>query len=878
MSQQNLHSRRRVSKACDSCRSKKIKCNGEQTCSNCLKYGCPCTYTHTIKKRKPASTRVSNRKLLDNLSSRLSTLENLLIGITDKIVGKEGLSPSSAYSSRDNKSVGEVEADYEGSDEPYEVESDEDSDCTDGDSDCDCELKTVNSDSLSNLSPTPSSSKACNTNSLSPPCTDTSLDEYPDTNISFLHCHIQENKTENYIGAHTSFSIFSKKGLRWLRHNLEGKSEPILPLLKLNAALKNNNTICLNKFFDTVQTSAMCDFPSWEVCESLWKVFMERVLPNKPITTTEECIEVLEKLRTNKEMLTLSESMLLSSIFLLAGAFEKYREDGTSVDWGPVENNMLLKTVYFYQQIFIKPVDDPIKCIQAVFFLCVYMEASPVPQSIYMILATAIRLAQDIGLHRRENLLGLEPKELRRHLTTWWFCYKYDRYITLRAGKPSLIHEKDVTTFSEIDFYYISASLLQGEPFDMTKIIELHHPVNWYDKLHSNTMELTKTLGGLDFVLNYHSHKLYQLSGKAYTHLFSSGVAMCDDSKRRHYWLRKLMGLLDEWENCLPPLLKPTEDLQALFDLPEQIAALPLGDTARSPGITTSSVHSRILALHLEYYLNIMSMSRFVVVSPWKPKPASTDHDSSLPRNFTPAEKCLYASRKILQLTEHIMLHIDDELLYSEVLCTYFSAFLTLLCVSLEAPESSRDDLLLMTNATHALVHIVEQNKTLEMLKCSVIAFATMHFLKLAIEKYNSYRDQSQEALNIASLIPRLKSLRRDSVDKSEYVAASIHPIDGASAAFSRNDDLSKTPSVDEFVSPLEPGDWLGLGNDPNQLLSDLLAKDDPIRDFFPQNDGTGSEGSTTRLDSDILENEDFDFGGYFLADPTFNMPNSFQF
>lgn len=46
--------RRRIAKACDACRRKKIRCDGKQPrCSHCENYKTECVFTHVEKKRQP---------------------------------------------------------------------------------------------------------------------------------------------------------------------------------------------------------------------------------------------------------------------------------------------------------------------------------------------------------------------------------------------------------------------------------------------------------------------------------------------------------------------------------------------------------------------------------------------------------------------------------------------------------------------------------------------------------------------------------------------------------------------------------------------------------------------------------------------------------
>ncbi|KAK9692595.1 hypothetical protein K7432_014259 [Basidiobolus ranarum] len=46
--------RKRLTQACDTCRKKKVKCDGNRpSCSNCIRLKVPCTYLPSLKKRGP---------------------------------------------------------------------------------------------------------------------------------------------------------------------------------------------------------------------------------------------------------------------------------------------------------------------------------------------------------------------------------------------------------------------------------------------------------------------------------------------------------------------------------------------------------------------------------------------------------------------------------------------------------------------------------------------------------------------------------------------------------------------------------------------------------------------------------------------------------
>ncbi|KAH6687384.1 transcriptional activator Mut3p [Plectosphaerella plurivora] len=68
-----VQKRRRVTRACDECRRKKIKCDGKQPCTHCAVYSYECTYDKpSNRRRNPAP------QYLEALESRLQRAESLL--------------------------------------------------------------------------------------------------------------------------------------------------------------------------------------------------------------------------------------------------------------------------------------------------------------------------------------------------------------------------------------------------------------------------------------------------------------------------------------------------------------------------------------------------------------------------------------------------------------------------------------------------------------------------------------------------------------------------------------------------------------------------------------------------------------------------------
>ncbi|ORX99110.1 hypothetical protein K493DRAFT_313350 [Basidiobolus meristosporus CBS 931.73] len=73
---EDAQKRQRVSKACDNCRRKKVRCDGLQpTCSNCGALSLDCTYLETTRKRGPP------KGYIEAIENKLHRLEHLLSGL-----------------------------------------------------------------------------------------------------------------------------------------------------------------------------------------------------------------------------------------------------------------------------------------------------------------------------------------------------------------------------------------------------------------------------------------------------------------------------------------------------------------------------------------------------------------------------------------------------------------------------------------------------------------------------------------------------------------------------------------------------------------------------------------------------------------------------
>lgn len=69
----NEAKRRRIARACDMCRKKKIKCDGKlPSCSHCTNYKTECVFTQVEKKRSPPKGYVCPNSLLRPAPGRVA--------------------------------------------------------------------------------------------------------------------------------------------------------------------------------------------------------------------------------------------------------------------------------------------------------------------------------------------------------------------------------------------------------------------------------------------------------------------------------------------------------------------------------------------------------------------------------------------------------------------------------------------------------------------------------------------------------------------------------------------------------------------------------------------------------------------------------------
>ncbi|AET41260.1 uncharacterized protein Ecym_7440 [Eremothecium cymbalariae DBVPG len=796
--------RKRVSKACDTCRAKKIKCNGEEPCSNCGKHDLECAYTHVIKRRRPVPTRISNRKLLGDLSSRLQRLEQLLERVSSKLgagAGRQG-----KECGVDGDAGDEGEKDGEEDEEGEEEDEEEDAD--------------VVSTSSVEVYGRPRFARVGSMSSQG-----SSSSESVVTQMSLpADGSYEDSKSQTYFGTHTSLSLFSRRGLRWLYKVLGGKSEVIIPLIKLNGFMRKSQDMFCSKFLLAVDLEELPAWPTVEQCEILCEVFINNFLWTFPVLTLEEVRAIFGRMRAaTPEGLSITDKLLAGAVMLLAAAVNSFQVPSESKLWRSISSQMLRTTINIVQTTWMISMPDPVGYMQGIILMCIFLENSPVPQTTYLQLSFAIRLGQAQNLHHREPYLHIkDPVERQRRINVWWWCYRYDKTLSTSTGKPSLIHEHDNTAFNEWDFYQMLEWQLQQQP----AVYELQpRPppgVDWQSMFHKRLLfASSNSITSLNHALNYYFYKLYRIQSEAYIRVFGNKAQSSStniDCKKRIQNINYILDCLDCWRDSLPDLLKPRSGEAALAEVFSQLMAMRRKDEDTT---MVNQVRPRILLLYVKYYHTASSVAHAAVRPPWILQQSLLE-TKKLVRKFPLVAHSIENSLSILHIVDYMLLHDTPSQLYLELLLAHFGSFLSIVGNTFLYDNVSYDNILLLDRCTKTVVSIAQRQTPISTWKWVIVAIVTTHFLKLTVDRYNEHLKTSPE-------LPALPLNRNDYVLTLKSLQATM--LSNYRKIFSSLDDLEKKTrqsniTIDDPLTAFNYTDW--FNNDLNASSQSLLSTISP--------------------------------------------------
>ncbi|CEP63822.1 uncharacterized protein LALA0_S09e03290g [Lachancea lanzarotensis] len=826
--------RRRVSKACDACRAKKIKCDGDEPCFNCVKSSCSCTYSHVAKKRLKPPTRVSNRKILVDLSERLSKLENILSQIRDEACTPNDNADKTATPGSTMQSA---QMDYSDSDsgESSDRESEEFEDSK-IEQDFRYRPHSGRKQPIELLRTQLDQDEAAAAENTTYNSGDSPSIHIIDNEEKYVH----PTARATYLGAYSAFSMFTRKGVQWVHDKLMGGPDILGTVLQVRAVLCSNNFTAFNACFEKTGIIDTYDFPEPEACEVLFQNFITHAIPVSPVEVAYEIPPIKKKFESSPRSLNVSELFLVDTILLIGSTIQCqicHINNLDSTKWTMIQTQMMLKTLRLYQQTSLAYFGDALVYIKGVMLFCWQIENSPTPQLAYLLLSTAVRLAQEMSLHLREAYLKIPDatEALKRHVL-WMNLYRFDIYLSTRTGKPSSIHDGDTNSLEDWDFYQYIHAQRQGDALVVRNSSS-------GDELKQSLSELRPALAGfcsdsrqdLNFALKFYELHLARHSRKCYRYLLTCKALEENDYERRSVLARKLNLELDEWVAMLPPFMRPSDQIENLKELDNLLNSMPERSKTNAPwsfvDAPPATVKMKIITMHMEYYLNLLYTNCVLSRIPWQTQ-SDCPHPGS--RDLGNDEKCTYAARMMVKIASLVVTPTNPNISFcGNTLYAFLSGFLNLFYRCIEEPKSRREDLLLLYDSTLLMVKTAKRQRNAYSLKWTGVSFMALSLMKLGSITYRAQTNDHTMRIKDEVIISELKALQAVLTTQPNEILAQLRAID------EKRNNLKPTaeaPNATNDISESSPSrkidTWLG---DQSRALNDKnLEQTAPDVNFTP--------------------------------------------
>lgn len=107
------------------------------------------------------------------------------------------------------------------------------------------------------------------------------------------------------------------------------------------------------------------------------------------------------------------------------------------------QDKLLDNAIFYYVRVSV--ISGGLLAISSSLLLSFYADCVSLSRAAYLISSSAIRQAQELGLHLEDTYRGLESKERNLRLNLWWTCYMIDKEMCIRWGHVALINDSDIS-------------------------------------------------------------------------------------------------------------------------------------------------------------------------------------------------------------------------------------------------------------------------------------------------------------------------------------------------------------------------------------------------------------------------------------------------
>ncbi|KAK9704134.1 hypothetical protein K7432_010352 [Basidiobolus ranarum] len=230
---------------------------------------------------------------------------------------------------------------------------------------------------------------------------------------------LEKRKSFRYLGS--SSGIYALEGGRYNREGLiQEQKSPLNSSGSIPLALSN-------------------DFPLQELTTRLLSIYFDRYHRYIPIFNK---VDFQDRINSGKEV----SLALLNSIYALVCL---HVQIGDIFD--DAETHTRVKNYFFSQAkayLHKEYLTPSVQTVQALILMSLY------PQGGWIFSGMAIRLGQELGLHRNFDLEKMDLVQAQNRQLAWWGCFFYDRLSSAIFGRPMLIDDEDCDVKLPVDVRY----------------------------------------------------------------------------------------------------------------------------------------------------------------------------------------------------------------------------------------------------------------------------------------------------------------------------------------------------------------------------------------------------------------------------------------
>ncbi|KAH7930297.1 hypothetical protein BV22DRAFT_1109356 [Leucogyrophana mollusca] len=494
--------RRRVWRACECCRRKKIKCDGcEPTCSQCQASGSQCTWLQT-KDRAALS-----RHYVQELEARLLHMENLFSQITPVL---EQLGPSLNLPGVAGSSSAPGSSGAESLPPAATI------------------LQAMSSkagaDSRTDDKASPQSSV---------------IKMEDDVSESFGQLALDEHGHMRWIGGSSTMSLI--QSFRALTTSPLHRVSPMEEDPRAPGPSVNKLYFPASVFFGKVHAlpgAEEVEYPDEDLADKLVDAYFARLHFLMPILDKPSFMIKYKKLMTKRDDIDFIQlqAPFISVVFAVFACAARLIDDTRLLGENSDDGGMGM--VYYERALILHYISHPsiqMSHVQSFILMSSFLcSINCLPQA-WLLVGQAVRTAQDLGLHRSPRRLTLSPIEKETRRKIWWGVYCLDRMLALALGRPLGIEDSDCDVEFPVD---IDDESLPG-------YFSGHNPPQEHPPLMSGTLALTR---------------LYQIAGRVLRQVYA--IDNCKDvlEPERKADLQRSVEALDneltKWCDELPATFK----------------------------------------------------------------------------------------------------------------------------------------------------------------------------------------------------------------------------------------------------------------------------------------------------------------------------------